>query len=383
MALRDIIDRSRTRAEEMARKAGVVANRPGHVGDGFHLDGKDGRSPHLADVMPMIVARLEMADDRSVHQALGNASSPEDLPQHGRARRNAIRQMTVDAFRGHPQPDSPVPFGYTREEVVGARHSAPVENAMLRRLADPERVQEVLDSGSSLAAANWRDRSSMSNRLVDILQDGPVQDERIARESRHLGMHGPDLLYERFRHGPVARMDAPPDGYAERQNWIGEQLRGERAAIEVGRISVPRALDIAMMDRGAIPDHGLRTVSLAPPRLGSPETESALTRQRMAESAPVLSDKVIYDRTRNVPGADDQVIPRDPEERRFWTAVALEASYLRDVAGLPSAAPVRKMSAVSLDRTPAREPERMEVPAGHHAQAAAAWRAIGKMDVTI
>jgi len=383
VAIRDIIDRGRTRTEEIARRTGIVANRPGHVGDGFHLDDKDGRSPHLGAIMPLIVSRLELAQDSTVNGVLADPSAPVDLPPHGRARRNAIRQMTVEAFRGHPQPGSPLPPGYSREDVADTRHSVPVENEMLRRLADPGRVEGLLDSGGSLPMANWRDRATMSNRMVDILQDGPAQDKRIARESGHLGMHAPDMLYERFRHGPIARMDAPPDGYEARQGWIAEQLRGERAAIETGRIRISRALDIAMMERGAIPDHGLRMISLAPPRLGSPETESALARRRMADSAPSLSDKVIHDRTRNVPGTADRVIPRDPEERKYWTAVALEASYLRDVAGLPSAAPARAISAVSLDRSPQRESEREERPVGHYAKAAAVWRTVGKMDVTI
>ena len=388
MALRDIVDKGRVKAEALARRAGIIPDRPEHTGDGFHLDGKDGRSRHLAIVMPMIVARLEKADDQMVASTLGNPAAPVEIPAHGRDRRNAIRQMTVDAFRTAPYDESQIEPGHTLQDMADIRHSAEVEDAMLRRMTDPHRIDGLIEAGGNLAIANWDYRREMSNRVIDILQPMPsdMDDTRIARESRHLGRADANELLERFSHAPVARMDVPSERYGERQVWIAEQLEGERAAIMTGRVGAMSLLDIAMMERGPVPDHGHRAIALTPPHIHSSEVDGAWYRQTMANAAPAMRDEDIHAMVADVPGTANRVIPKDPEERSYWTAVALEASYLRQVAGLPPAATPASaaLPSPSAERQMVEERlEREETPPGHHARAAAASRAQPRMDVTM
>ncbi len=323
--------------ENVAIRTGAIADRPNHVGDGFHVAPDrnfDPRNPadvrragrFASEVRPLLdaaVARFEKAPAKEVLEMLG---SPEDreiglkIAASGPVRRNQIRQMTLAAFSDQ------------RLSPGESKHSASFGEATRRLLRDPERVAEMLSGKDNVHDANRRFVGAAVDRVSYVMEGGSARDRRIATETDHI-MKAPDFAKEvddRFAGTPKSDLRGPPVNPEERRSWVESRLRMEAQMLSKGLVNPHDVMLIASAVRGPVPadrrDASVRLpgFDVGTGRMAEGDREASASMRRM-------SDIALRHRFRDVPGIDQTRIEAREVDRDAWIMKALATERTRQV----------------------------------------------------
>lgn len=229
-----MIDRLGSRVADVRHRSD-----PAHVGDGYRLDGSDGRVPEIAGFMRMAVDRFENAPDADVLRALGSPRQRReaiDLPESGSARRNAIRDMVVDAFRLQP----------ADEPASGPIHEPRFMAALTRKLVHPERLaffsRQPVD-GINLADANRNVSAFITSGVLQAMRNDPA--ERMVEARRIAGMPDKAAKGALMPH-PDVRMDAMPADFDGRVAYAADILDARNRELAMGMMSADNAVEVGM-----------------------------------------------------------------------------------------------------------------------------------------